>query len=258
MSDTSQGERWWLASDGKWYPPESATHLPPPPPPPPPSAPELEPTAPSLIAPNVPLPPDVATSVADIPDPTAPDPNRPIYKKPGVVLPIAAVVILAAVLAVVLLGTNKKPNTNSTGTRPATGFQPTTTTTDPTAAAAAAYVTAYNALGAAVNPGVVQQNSGDAATETTGINAQVAGYQAFDSALQAITWPSNAQSDAQAVLNADSALENALATLALNTGNVNNYNQVFDTVTPAENAQAAAVKALANDVGDTIGNSPSS
>ena len=24
MSDTSQGEGWWLASDGKWYPPTSA------------------------------------------------------------------------------------------------------------------------------------------------------------------------------------------------------------------------------------------
>ena len=32
MSDTSQGPGWWLASDGKWYPPEAA-----PPPPPPPS-----------------------------------------------------------------------------------------------------------------------------------------------------------------------------------------------------------------------------
>ena len=32
MSDTSQGEGWWLASDGKWYPPESR-------PPPPGSAP---------------------------------------------------------------------------------------------------------------------------------------------------------------------------------------------------------------------------
>lgn len=28
MSDASQGEGWWLASDGKWYPPQ----LPPPPP----------------------------------------------------------------------------------------------------------------------------------------------------------------------------------------------------------------------------------
>jgi TM2 domain-containing membrane protein YozV len=24
MSDTSQGEGWWLASDGKWYPPATA------------------------------------------------------------------------------------------------------------------------------------------------------------------------------------------------------------------------------------------
>lgn len=255
MSDTSQGEGWWLASDGKWYPPESATHLPPPPPPP---APGLESTAPSLIAQDVPLPPDVASSVADIPNPTAPEPKRPIYKRPVVVIPIAAVVVLAVALAVVLLGTNKKANTNSAGTHSATGFQPTTTTTDPTAAAGAALVTAYNTMIAAVNPGVAQQNSGDPATETSGINAEVAGYQAFDSALQAISWPSNAQSDAQAVLNADSALENALSTLALNTGNVSNYNQVFDTVTPAENTQVAAIKALANDVGDTIGNSPSS
>lgn len=35
MSDTSQGPDWWQASDGKWYPPQSAV---PPPPPPPASA----------------------------------------------------------------------------------------------------------------------------------------------------------------------------------------------------------------------------
>lgn len=35
MSDVSQGSGWWLASDGKWYPPESAPAAPPPPPPPP-------------------------------------------------------------------------------------------------------------------------------------------------------------------------------------------------------------------------------
>jgi hypothetical protein len=29
MSDTSQGHGWWLASDGKWYPPESWTGPPP-------------------------------------------------------------------------------------------------------------------------------------------------------------------------------------------------------------------------------------
>ena len=34
MSDRPQGEGWWLASDGKWYPPESR-----PAPPAPPAAP---------------------------------------------------------------------------------------------------------------------------------------------------------------------------------------------------------------------------
>jgi len=28
VSDTSQGPDWWLASDGKWYPPQSAAHVP--------------------------------------------------------------------------------------------------------------------------------------------------------------------------------------------------------------------------------------
>jgi Domain of unknown function (DUF4190) len=33
MSDTSRGPGWWLASDGKWYPPETAAPSPIPPPP---------------------------------------------------------------------------------------------------------------------------------------------------------------------------------------------------------------------------------
>jgi hypothetical protein len=37
MSDVSQGAGWWLASDGKWYPPAQAP-LPPPPPSPPPGS----------------------------------------------------------------------------------------------------------------------------------------------------------------------------------------------------------------------------
>lgn len=31
MSDSSEGEGWWQASDGKWYPPSAQPHLPPPP-----------------------------------------------------------------------------------------------------------------------------------------------------------------------------------------------------------------------------------
>jgi hypothetical protein len=36
MSDTQQGHDWWLASDGRWYPPQSRPAPAPPPPPPPP------------------------------------------------------------------------------------------------------------------------------------------------------------------------------------------------------------------------------
>ncbi|MBK5223528.1 MAG: hypothetical protein JJE52_11775 [Acidimicrobiia bacterium] len=32
MSDVSNGPDWWLASDGKWYPPQSVSTAPPPPP----------------------------------------------------------------------------------------------------------------------------------------------------------------------------------------------------------------------------------
>src|SRR5688572_30220277 len=35
VSDASQGPGWWMASDGKWYPPQPAAAPPPPPPPPP-------------------------------------------------------------------------------------------------------------------------------------------------------------------------------------------------------------------------------
>ena len=37
MSDTSQGVGWWVASDGRWYPPEQhpVQQMPPPPFPPP-------------------------------------------------------------------------------------------------------------------------------------------------------------------------------------------------------------------------------
>src|ERR1017187_5797979 len=59
VSDTSQGPGWWQASDGKWYPPESAAR-PPPPAPAPPVGPPPQfapvPTAPG-VAPLPGLPP---------------------------------------------------------------------------------------------------------------------------------------------------------------------------------------------------------
>ena len=42
-ADASQGEGWWQASDGKWYPPQTASpSIPPPPPPQTPRAPPVE------------------------------------------------------------------------------------------------------------------------------------------------------------------------------------------------------------------------
>ena len=42
-ADASQGEGWWQASDGKWYPPQTASpSIPPPPPPQTPSSPLVE------------------------------------------------------------------------------------------------------------------------------------------------------------------------------------------------------------------------
>lgn len=66
MSDTSQGEGWWRASDGKWYPPESHPDYVPPAAPvaePPPVPPAPEPVAP-------PITPDPIQSVPPI-DPGA-------------------------------------------------------------------------------------------------------------------------------------------------------------------------------------------
>jgi hypothetical protein len=125
----------------------------------------------------------------------------------------------------------------------------TTTTIDPTTA----YVAAFNVMTTAVNAGIAQQNSGDPATSAGGINAEVAAYKAFDAALANLRLPGSARTDAQKLLNVDAALEQVLGTLALNTGNVDNYNQIFNTVTPAETAVTSAQTALNNDLGVTSG-----
>jgi hypothetical protein len=122
---------------------------------------------------------------------------------------------------------------------------PTTTTIDPTNA----YIAAYNALSTAVNAGIVNQNSDIPSTATAGIDAEITAYKAFDTSLSSIGFTGQARSDAQKVLNADAALEDLLGTLSVNTDNVENYNQVFSTVTPAEATVTADQTALNNDLG---------
>ena len=127
----------------------------------------------------------------------------------------------------------------------------TTTTIDPTVAAGASYVSAFNTMNTASNDGITKQNTinSDPAGATAGINEQISARQAFDTAVTAIVFPSAAQSDAQQVLSADAALEQALGTLAVNTDNIANFNSVFATVTPAQNVFTSANAALSNDLG---------
>ena len=71
MSDTSQGPGWWLASDGKWYPPQN----PPPAPPAPPSSPMPTPS-PSTSVPPPPSPPGAPMPPSYVPVTGGPEPGR--------------------------------------------------------------------------------------------------------------------------------------------------------------------------------------
>ena len=78
MSDTSQGDGWWLASDGKWYPPEAT---------PGPAAP---PSLPPPIVPSPTVPPPVAPSGG----------SAPLWKRPWfVILGVVIVVLVIAAIA---------------------------------------------------------------------------------------------------------------------------------------------------------------
>ena len=153
MRDTSQGPGWWLASDGKWYPPETAPPLPPPPPPPP-SASEATASR-QNAAEGVPEAPPPTTGVAPTfvpgaapPPPGGEGPTRTIAaKKPLVRRPMfwgvaAAVVVVIIVIAAVAGGNNKNKglttqttlassaSTGNTGSNSSsTGNSGTTTTT---------------------------------------------------------------------------------------------------------------------------------
>lgn len=90
MSDTSQGEGWWLASDGKWYPPQSA------------------PTAPSPATPVYGQP---APGYAPIAVPTA---NEAIW---ALVLGIGSFVLcgIFAAIPAIIVGTNAKKKIAASG-----------------------------------------------------------------------------------------------------------------------------------------------
>lgn len=87
MSDAPQGPGWWLASDGKWYPPQVDG------PPPPPSPTQASAPQPFIGPPAVQPP-------GWVPSPALPPPTRSRRKK-RVVLALAAVIVIIVVLAAI-------------------------------------------------------------------------------------------------------------------------------------------------------------
>jgi hypothetical protein len=137
-----------------------------------------------------------------------------------------------------------------TSSNAATSPSAPTPTADLTAAASSTYLAAYNVMATAENLDIPKQNkaSTDAAGATAALNDRVSVRQAFDTAVGAITFPDADKADVAAVLNADSSLESALGTLAVNTDSIPNFNLLFPTVVTAENAFRSADAALSRDL----------
>ena len=224
MSDTSQGPGWWLASDAKWYPPQSA---PAPLPPPPPAGPGIG------YGPPV-GPPAFDREVEPL--------GTPKKSRKGVVVPL----VILAVLVIAAVGAFA--SSNKTGTSAVATTAPAASQAD---VAGNAYVAAFNKMSDSVNAQTAAENGTDPVATSAAWNAEVAARQAFDSAVGNINFPNADEADAKQVIATDTALESAEGTLAANTDSVFNYNSIFTTVTTAENAFAAADKALSNDLGLT-------
>lgn len=93
MSDSSQGEGWWVASDGRWYPPEQ--HPDAGPARPAPAAPAAASTSVTPVAPAAP-----ATPAGPVPD-GAPHGRR---RSPVLLIGVLAVAVLVVVVGVVVIG----------------------------------------------------------------------------------------------------------------------------------------------------------
>jgi hypothetical protein len=83
---------------------------------------------------------------------------------------------------------------------------------------------------ATLNALLPKENSQVPSAATAGWNADIAARVAMDSRLQAINFPGSLQSDVDALVAADVAVESIEGTLAVNTDSVTNYNSIFNTL----------------------------
>ncbi|CAB4324744.1 unannotated protein [freshwater metagenome] len=104
MSDTSQGDGWWLASDGKWYPPTStpAPEMPPPP---------VAPLAPPAYG----QAPAYAQTPGYMPAQVAPSSNEAIWSLVLGILSITCLGLIAGIPAVILGSIAKRKIAESGG-----------------------------------------------------------------------------------------------------------------------------------------------
>lgn len=106
MSDTSQGPGWWIASDGKWYPPESAQPAAPQPPAPQPPAPQMPPPQPGQMP-----PPAYAAQPMAVAAPTAPEALW------SLILGIGSIICCGLILGIpaIILGSSAKKKIAASG-----------------------------------------------------------------------------------------------------------------------------------------------
>ena len=123
MSDVAQGPGWWIASDGKWYPPESHPAATPPPPPTVPAATALPagpvaapafPASPAAAVQPPPGPPPVFLTPPAQPLPAQPLPAQP-PGSPPVPVTVPVPVARAPVVGGLIVG---KPAANATWSDP--------------------------------------------------------------------------------------------------------------------------------------------
>jgi hypothetical protein len=245
-SDVAIDPGWSLASDGKWYPTETA--------PPPPQA--------NVAPPSAPMP-----SGAPSPPPTQDPPqSQQSFAGTKIQLPAekrslfkrwwfwAACVLIVIVLIVAIIGA---AHNNSHGSSTST-TQAAAKSSTPTSAAANDYVHAYNKMINAETPLVTEQNSSDPTTSRNGINGQILVRDTFDQTIHMITFPASATAEAQKVLSADAALKAVLARLATHVDDTSSYNKVYENVLTAESNFSSVNAALCHDLGlTTTGNSGS-
>jgi hypothetical protein len=111
----------------------------------------------------------------------------------------------------------------------------------------------YNAMIASDNVYITGQNSSDPKTEATAINARLTLHRKFDTQLLAIDWPPSRTAQQTQVLTADIALEQQLATMAVNTGNRQFYNSLTVDQIRLEQAFETAALGAINDTSGPAG-----